>query len=115
MFDDIWKSRCHVVISYEITQGITNKQKRSKHKVHHRHRALQSLALNLEDHVGNPASSPWITWYTSSIRKGLKWIDHLFDGQETSLRSLNSVELNRFTTPSLFPNRNRLNSLHLTM
>jgi len=115
MFEDIWIRRCHAVISYELAQGITNKQKRSKHKVLYRHRADNTSELQRNDSIGITAPSPWITWYTSSIRKGLKWIDHLFDDQENNLRSLNSIDLNRFTTPSLFPNRNRLNSLHLTV
>ena len=104
-----------MVISYELAQGITNKQKRSKHKVLYRHRADNTSELQRNDSIGITAPSPWITWYTSSIRKGLKWIDHLFDDQENNLRSLNSIDLNRFTTPSLFPNSNRLNSLHLTV
>ncbi len=115
MFEDIWKKRCHAVLSYEATYGITNKQKRSKHKIPYRRHTSQPLDQLDEDHNRNDAPSPWLSWYTSSIRKGLKWLDHLFAYQENRLRSLTPELSNNFTTPFLFPNRSSLDSPILTV
>jgi len=106
VFALIWKPRCVKVIDYEQTIGITNRDKRFKHRsarYNYPPDSQQQLDTQLTDDIHQ---WPWVDWFTASIRQGLIWLNYMYTPQADMFRSFITSTINSFTNP-IELNRNR--------
>ena len=73
VFNLIWKPRCEKVITQEQALGITNCNKRTKHKPRQRPKGTTVNSSRLRIPIARPEVQPlvpWVKWFTASIRQG---------------------------------------------
>ena len=107
VFALIWKPRCVKVIAYEQTLGISNRDKRSKHRSA-RYNYPPDPLLPIDTQIKDDLlPRPWVDWYTASIRQGLTWLNYVYTPQADMFRSFITSTINTFTNP-IEMNKNRL-------
>src|SRR6266542_1813874 len=92
IFTHVWKPRCAKVVAYERSLGITNQNKRSKHRsTMFNYPPNANVQQDDEPDLSVPS---WVDWYTSSIRNGQTWLSHLFTSQADMFISYITSALN---------------------
>ncbi len=110
VFTLIWKPRCEKVITQEQALGITNCNKRTKHKPRQRPTRTNVNSSRLRTTIARPEVQPlvpWVKWFTASIRQGASWLTHAYSTQADMFSSYTTSALNSYTSS----HNNRFNSI----
>ena len=97
IFANLWKLKCAKVVEYEQILGITNCDKRSKHRSRSFNYSPHLLSTHENDPPGLNKSLLWMAWFAASIRQDLEWLTHAYTPQADMFRSFTTSALTSFT------------------
>ena len=102
IFTQMWKLRCAKVIEYEQMLGITNRDKKSKHRSSSLHYPPYVPGAQALDLSSFNKSLPWVAQFAASIRQDLAWLTHAYTPQADMFRSFTTSALTSYTNNNRF-------------